>query len=103
MKLKDIDHIALQSENPRESANWYAGMFGGRVSYCDDSWSIVEFGNIKLSFVIPEEHPSHIAFEISSFEEGDVVKRHRDGSMSSYRKDSWGNIYELISYEEGEI
>jgi hypothetical protein len=45
-------------------------------------------------------HPAHFAFEVSSFEDSDVVKEHRDGTLSAYKKDPWGNIYELIKYPQ---
>ena len=44
----------------------------------------------------------HIAFEVDEFQEGDVIKEHRDGSKSVYKKDPFGNIYELIKYKEQE-
>ena len=46
------------------------------------------------------KHPAHFAFEVEEFDKDDKVKKHRDGSNSVYKKDPWGNIYELINYEE---
>tara|TARA_B100000131_G_scaffold320315_1_gene368154 strand:+ start:2264 stop:2572 length:309 start_codon:yes stop_codon:yes gene_type:complete len=100
VSLNNVDHIALNSNDPIASADWYAEEFGGSIVYSDESWSMVEFENIKLSFVIPGSHPSHIAFEVESFGCNDIVKEHRDGSSSCYKKDEWGNIYELISYKK---
>ena len=97
-KARSIDHIAIQSDDPRGLAAWYESEFGAEVLYLDDTWAFLQFQNIKLAIVHKQQHPAHIAFEVSSFLESDVVKSHRDGSFSSYRKDPDGNIYELIKY-----
>ena len=96
--MKKIDHIALQVEEPRKAAEWYCENFGAEALYVDDTWSFVQFENIKLAFVMRGQHPPHIAFEVDDFEEGDVVKPHRDGSESAYKRDPFKNIYELIKY-----
>ena len=56
----------------------------------------MKFENVKLAFVVKTQHPAHFAFEVDELEGG---KLHRDGSRSVYRKDPWGNIYELVKYE----
>ena len=93
-----IDHIALSVDNPRQAADWYIENFGADLIYADETWSIIQFENIKLAFVVPNEHPAHFAFEIenANLPEG---KLHRDGSKSVYKKDPWGNIFELIQYK----
>ena len=96
--MRKLDHIALQVEEPRKAAEWYCENFGAEALYVDDTWAVVEFENIKLAFVMRGQHPPHIAFEVDDFEEGDVVKPHRDGSQSAYKRDPFGNIYELIKY-----
>ncbi len=93
-----IDHIAISVDSPREAAIWYAEKFNGNITYSDDTWSSIEFENINLSFVIKEQHPAHFAFRVDKFDVDDVIKIHRDGTHSSYKKDPWGNIYELIKY-----
>ena len=92
-----IDHIALQVENPKEAAQWYCNNFGAEIIYADETWSFVQFENIKLAFVINSQHPAHIAFEDTGLKGG---KLHRDGSRSIYKKDPFGNFYELIKYKE---
>jgi catechol 2,3-dioxygenase-like lactoylglutathione lyase family enzyme len=94
-----IDHVALVVDNPREATDWYISKFGAELLYVDDSWGLVQFENIKLAFVIKSQHPPHIAFEDVSLEVG---KQHRDGSKSIYKKDPFGNFYELIKYKEKE-
>ena len=92
-----IDYVALQVEKPAEAASWYCENFGASLIYSDDTWAFIEFENIKLAFVIADQHPSHIAFEDKSLESG---KLHRDGSRSVYKMDPFGNFYEIIKYKE---
>ena len=96
--MKKIDHIALQVKEPRKAAEWYCEKFGAEPLYVDDTWAFIQFENIKLAFVIRGQHPPHIAFEVDDFSEDDKVKGHRDGSESAYKRDPFGNIYELIKY-----
>ena len=95
-----VDHIAIQVDNPREAADWYVQNFDAKLLYVDDTWGFVEFENIKLAFVVKTQHPAHFAFEVDGFEKSDRVKKHRDGSESVYKKDPWGNVYELVKYEK---
>lgn len=94
-----VDHIAIQVEDPREAVEWYINNFGAELLYVDDTWGFIEFENIKLAFVVKKQHPAHYAFEV---EELDGGKLHRDGTVSVYKADPWGNIYELIKYPDGE-
>jgi len=94
--MKAIDHLALSVESPKDTANWYVDNFCGQLLYCDDTWAFVQFKNIKMAFVKRGTHPPHFAFEVEDFEDGDVVKEHRDGTLSTYKKDPWRNVYELI-------
>ena len=91
-----IDHIAIQVDDPLAAATWYAENFGAVCLYADESWGIVEFQNIKLAFVVKSQHPPHFAFEVEKLEGGTL---HRDGSRSLYKRDPWGNTYELVKYE----
>ena len=100
-----IDHLAIQVESPSEAAAWYVENFGAKLLYEDGTWAFVEFENIKLAFVVKQQHPAHFAFLVKDFSENDKVKTHRDRSESTYKKDPWGNIYELIRYnaEENDV
>jgi len=94
-----VDHIALQSSEPSESAKWYSERFSGKVMYSDKEWALVKFDNINVAFVLPDEHPGHIAFEVQSIMDNDGFSGHRDGTMFKYKRDKWGNVYELIYYK----
>jgi catechol 2,3-dioxygenase-like lactoylglutathione lyase family enzyme len=97
-----LDHIALVVDDPFMAAKWYELNFNAELLYADQTWAMVEIENTKIAFVIKKQHPAHFAFEVDGFSEDDVVKTHRDGSRSVYKKDPWGNIYELICYKEEE-
>lgn len=96
-----IDHIALVVDSPIDAADWYVQNFNAKLLYKDETWSFVEFENVKLAFVVKHQHPQHFAFEVSDFGENDRVKSHRDGTTSVYKRDPWGNVYELIKYPKG--
>ena len=98
--MKSIDHIALVVNSTKEAAEWYKEQFEADILYVDDTWSVVQFENIKIAFVPKGTHPSHFALEVKDFSSSYKVKPHRDGSKSVYKSDPWGNIFELISYEK---
>ena len=71
--------------------------FDCKVNYQDKVGLELQFDNIKLALVLPNEHPPHIAFVDESIENG---TKHRDGSESIYEHDTFGNIIEKIKYEK---
>tara|TARA_A100001011_G_scaffold390641_1_gene474518 strand:+ start:2998 stop:3300 length:303 start_codon:yes stop_codon:yes gene_type:complete len=99
----NVDHIALVVESPEGAAAWYQEQFGCEILYADATWSFVQFDNIKIAFVVKEQHPRHVAFRVDEFTLGDKTKMHRDGTESVYKTDPWGNILEMIKYPGKEI
>ncbi len=95
-EMEKIDHIALVVGNIHQAVNWYTKNRDCKVNYKDESWAELQFENIKLALVLPQDHPPHIAFE------DDTIKgtEHRDGSESIYEHDTFGNIIEKIKYEK---
>jgi hypothetical protein len=61
-KMKKIDHIAHQVDEPRQAAAWYCENFGAEALYVDDTWAVVQFENIKLAFVMRGQHPPTYSF-----------------------------------------
>ena len=92
-----VDHIALVVESPLEAVKWYSENFEAEIVYSDETWGVVQLENIKIAFVIKSQHPAHFAFEDPNLKTG---KKHRDGSVSVYKKDPWGNIYEIVKYPD---
>ena len=82
-------------------SNWYQEKLNATINYCDETWAMLEIGNLKLALTIREQHPSHIAFEVSNldaFPDGEI-KYHRDGSAYLYTEDPAGNTVEYICWE----
>jgi catechol 2,3-dioxygenase-like lactoylglutathione lyase family enzyme len=46
--MEKIDHIALQVNDVRESVDWYVDNYGCGIIYCDDTWAMLQWDNIKL-------------------------------------------------------
>ena len=92
-----IDHIAISVKDIKSAVEWYQEHFKCAVTYEDDTWAFLEFGNIKLALVIPEQHPPHIAFVSERAESYGTLKAHRDGTRSLYINDPAGNSIEIMA------
>ena len=57
-----IDHIAIVVTNINHAVRWYTDNRDCKVNYQDNSWAELQFDNIKLALVLPNEHPPHIGF-----------------------------------------
>ncbi len=97
-KLDKLHHVAVAVSNIQEALNWYTKQFHCRVKYQDDTWAIVEFANISLALVLPEQHPPHFAVLGDPSQYGQP-KTHRDGTRSVYVKDPSGNNVEILALE----
>ena len=97
-QLDSIDHIAIPVENVATALDWYKRKFHCEVTYQDDTWAFIKFGNIKLALVIPSQHPAHIAFVSPEAEKSgalqDCIATARD---PVYVKDPAGNSIEIMA------
>ena len=98
-----FDHVALTSKNIRNSIQWYVENLNASVVYEDETWGLINVGGLRLAFVIPSQHPSHICFEVNDeyidkHLEGKIFKEHRDKSSSCYIKDIDGNHVEFLKW-----
>ena len=98
-----FDHVALTSKNIKNSIKWYVENLDAEVLYEDDTWGLVNVSDVKIAFVIPKQHPSHICFEVSEdyidkHLDSKIFKEHRDGSSSCYVSDIDGNHIELLKW-----
>ncbi len=94
--LDTIDHIAVAVNDVAEAVKWYQETFKCEVEYQDKTWAFLCFNNIKLALVVPNQHPSHIAFVSDRAESFGKLKKHRDGTSSVYIKDPAGNSVEIM-------
>ena len=95
-KLDTMHHVAVSVSNVKETVDWYTKHFDCKVNYQDETWALVEFANISLAFVLPDQHPPHMALlrEPSAYGE---PKTHRDGTRSVYLQDPAGNKVEVLA------
>lgn len=100
-------HIALQVPHIAEAVQWYRDNFPGvRVLYQDETWAFLEVGGLKLAFVLPSQHPAHIAWRVTTKDLeylaerfGKTIKTHRDKTRSFYLEGPGGHSIEIISLE----
>ena len=95
-ELDKVDHIAVEVADIQKSVDWYRERFSFNVLYQDETWAFLEFENIKLAFVLPNQHPPHIAFCRADAEKHGKLKTHRDGTKSIYIRDNSGNAIEIL-------
>src|SRR5580765_2075716 len=89
--LATVHHIAVSVQNVAEAVEWYTRQFNCKVRYQDDTWALLEFANIQMALVIPSQHPPHISFASPDAARFGPLKKHRDGTESTYIKDPSGN------------
>ena len=96
--MDKIHHLAIQVKSIKESVDWYTKTFQCEVAYQDDTWAMLQFDNIALALVIPEQHPYHFCFEkpTAEAESFGELKTHRDGTRTVYTKDINGNVIEIL-------
>lgn len=91
-----IDHVAIPVEDVKKAVEWYTSNFNCKIKYQDDTWAYLGFNNINLALVIPEQHPTHLAFIRDDAEKYGTLKTHRDGTRSCYVADPAGNSIEIM-------
>jgi catechol 2,3-dioxygenase-like lactoylglutathione lyase family enzyme len=91
-----IHHIAIQVNNIQRAIEWYTNNFHVEVSYQDDTWAMLQFKNINLALVIPEQHPPYITIESPDADQFGVLTKHRDGTESIYITDPEDNVLEVM-------
>jgi catechol 2,3-dioxygenase-like lactoylglutathione lyase family enzyme len=95
--LDRIDHVAISVLDLDSAVDWYTSKFRCTIVYRDSTWALLEFENVKLALVIPDQHPPHIAFTRSDADAFGALTTHRDGTRSTYVKDSAGNPVEIMA------
>lgn len=95
--LDTIHHVAIAVKDVGESVDWYRRHFRCEISYQDETWALLEFGNTRLALVIPGQHPPHIGFIHPQAEAFGPLKPHRDGTRSCYVPDPSGNAVEVLA------
>jgi catechol 2,3-dioxygenase-like lactoylglutathione lyase family enzyme len=94
--VDSIDHVAIAVRDVAAAVDWYRRTFRCEVTYQDDSWAFLKFGNVKLALVVEEQHPPHIAFVSPDAAKFGELQPHRDGTRSVYVSDPAGNPVEIM-------
>jgi hypothetical protein len=103
-----FDHVAQQVPDIAEAVAWQMRTVpGSTVLHQDPTWALVESGGAKLAFVLPDQHPSHLAFRVAddelerlAAENGVAIATHRDATRSIYLEGPGSLATEIISYPE---
>lgn len=101
-----FDHVAQQVPDIAEAVAWQVRTVpGSTVLHQDPSWALVESGGVRLAFVLPGQHPAHVAFRVSeeelealAAEHGAPIATHRDATRSIYLEGPGSLATEIISY-----
>jgi extradiol dioxygenase family protein len=98
--MDTIHHIAIQVSDIEETLYWYKSNFDVIISYQDRTWALIEFENVSLALVMPDQHPSHFAILDKQAEKHGHLVMHRDGTQSVYIQDPSGNAVEMLKLPE---
>jgi catechol 2,3-dioxygenase-like lactoylglutathione lyase family enzyme len=100
--VDQIQHLALIVSDLDDAIEYYKTRFDLKISYSDKSWALLEFLNILMVLVLPNQHPPHIAIALDNPRSFGPLKHHRDGTASTYIKDPWGNFIEIMQNSRGD-
>ena len=104
-----FDHIAHQVPDIADAVEWQRRIVPGtRVLYQDDTWALVDAAGARIAFVLPEQHPGHIAYRVGDAEleelaarHGQPIAEHRDATRSIYVRGPGDLCVEIIAYPAG--
>jgi hypothetical protein len=104
-----FDHVAQQVPDIAEAVAWQLeSVPGSRVLHQDPTWALVESAGVRLAFVLPGQHPAHVAFRVDEGEferlaarHGAAIAVHRDSTRSFYLRGPGSLQTEIISYPDG--
>jgi catechol 2,3-dioxygenase-like lactoylglutathione lyase family enzyme len=101
VKIKKLDHIAINVTDIQKSILWYVENLRAVIEYQDDTWAMLDIAGSKIALTISKQHPPHIAFTVEDIKDVDHPKYfHRDGSEYCYIKDIDDNTIELITWKK---
>ncbi|MGD7037475.1 VOC family protein [Methylotuvimicrobium buryatense] len=97
--MDTIHHIAVQVGNIKETSEWYKTQYDVKVVYEDETWALLQFSNVALALVLPNQHPPHFAIVSENADHYGTLNTHRDGTASVYIQDPAGNHIEMIQLD----
>ena len=104
----EFDHVAQEVPDIAEAVEWQRRTVPGTtVVHQDPTWALVDSGGAKLAFVLPGQHPSHLAYRVGAAElerlaaeHGLEIATHRDATRSIYLQGPGSLATEIITYPE---
>ena len=104
----EFDHVAQEVPDIAEAVEWQRRTVPGTtVVHQDPTWALVDSGGAKLAFVLPGQHPSHLAYRVDAAElerlaaeHGLEIATHRDATRSIYLQGPGSLATEIITYPE---
>jgi hypothetical protein len=93
--LDVVDHMAFVVRNIATAVTWCSQRFNFKVIYQDETFALLEFQNVAISFVVRKQHPRHVAIIRADAERFGKLITHRDGSRSCYVRGLSHNIVEV--------
>jgi catechol 2,3-dioxygenase-like lactoylglutathione lyase family enzyme len=108
----NFDHVAFNCNNISETVKWYFKNLDAKVLYEDESWGLVQIGDLKVAFVLPGKHPEHTAIRVKDRNTLEAHRQkfiskgvhcseicpHRDGTASFYLTTPNKQVFEWIIY-----
>lgn len=95
--LDPLHHVAISVKDIAQAVDWYRSTFRCDIVYQDDTWAMLQFANVQLALVMPNQHPPHLGFVTPDADKYGELKPHRDGTRSIYIADPSGNPVELLA------
>jgi catechol 2,3-dioxygenase-like lactoylglutathione lyase family enzyme len=95
--LDRIDHVAISVRDVAAAVAWSTKSFRCRVAYQDASWAFLDFENVRVALVVPDQHPPHLALQRPEAGSFGRLTTHRDGTRSTYVSDPSGNSIEIMA------
>ena len=83
--MERLHHVAVAVPDIGRALDWYRANLDVEVSYVDESWALLQFDNIAVALVLPEQHPRHLAVERENAKSFGALTPYRDGTASSGR------------------
>ncbi len=104
----EFDHVAQEVPDIAEAVEWQRRTVPGTtVLHQDPTWALVDSGGARLAFVLPGQHPSHLAYRVDAAElerlaaeHGLEIATHRDATRSIYLQGPGSLATEIITYPE---
>ncbi len=95
-QLDRLHHIAINVADIEKSLKWYQSSFRCEVVYRDRTQAVLQFVNVRLTLVLPNTEPSHIAFERDDAKTLGELRERPDGTESTFVADPTGNVIEIL-------